>query len=93
MSDTFKKILDGDFKWLMRARIQISFDDAHNDQIKVSPIELHDQVLNNLENRFYEHFEEDRTVKLDVLNGVKDSNGSKSRLNTIRVYRVWFSDL
>ena len=48
----------------MRARIQITFEGNMN----MEPIELHDQVLNNLEYRFYEHFEEDRTATIDSTN-------------------------
>lgn len=63
LSDTFKKILNGNFDWLMRARIEVKFEGQNTH--KTQPIELHDQVLNNLEYRFLEHFEEDRNAKLD----------------------------
>jgi len=62
LSETFKKIFNGDFEWLMRARIQIRFEGQTAD---VEPIELHDQVLNNFENRFHEHYEEDRTASIN----------------------------
>jgi len=62
VTGTFKKIFDGDFDWLMRARIQVSFEGQN---LNVKPIELHEQALNHYENRFYEHFEEDRTAYLE----------------------------
>lgn len=46
----------------MRARIQVSFEGQN---LNVKPIELHEQALNHYENRFYEHFEEDRTAYLE----------------------------
>lgn len=56
---TFEQILKGDFKWLMRARIRISFEGQITE-----PVELHDQFLSNFEHRYYEHVEESRTAKL-----------------------------
>ena len=59
VSKTFDQILKGDFKWLMRARIRISFEGQITE-----PVELHDQFLSNFEHRYYEHVEENRTAKL-----------------------------
>ena len=39
--------------------------EGHN--LSLQPIELHDQVLNNLEHRYVEHIEESRTTKLNNL--------------------------
>ncbi len=58
---SFKKILKGDFSWLMRARISITFDGK---QPQTEPVELHDQFLSNLEHRDHEHVEENRTAIL-----------------------------
>lgn len=66
LEDTFKRLFAGDFTWLMRSRIQVKFEG----QTSIQPIELHDQVLNNLEYRHYEHFEEDRTANLETKSSV-----------------------
>lgn len=45
----------------MRARIRIYLDGQNTE---LEPIELHDQVLNNLEHRYIEHVEENRKTKI-----------------------------
>lgn len=45
----------------MRARIRVSLEGQH---LNLQPIELHDQVLNNLEYRYFEHVEENRQTKI-----------------------------
>ena len=55
----------------MRARIQIRFEGQTAD---VEPIELHDQVLNNYEHRFHEHFEEDRTASINTSSAGSENN-------------------
>lgn len=71
LSDTFRNIFAGNFEWLMRARIQVTFE---GQDLNVQPIELHDQVLNNLEYRFFEHIEENRTANLDANRANKDQS-------------------
>lgn len=53
--------MEGDFRWLMRARVSVNFDGQHP---QLEPVELHDQFLYNLEHRYYEHVEENRTAKI-----------------------------
>lgn len=48
-------------RWLMRTRIRI-FLEGQN--VNLQPIELHDQVLKNLEFRYIEHMEENRVTKI-----------------------------
>lgn len=62
-AQTLDKILRGKFKWLKRARIRITLEGQNLNEV---PIELHDQVLHNLENRYLDHVEEYRTVKLSA---------------------------
>ena len=60
-NQTLDKLLRGDFDWLMKARIRITLEGYNINDV---PIELHDQVLHNLENRYLDHVEEYRAVKL-----------------------------
>lgn len=55
----------------MRARIRIILE-GHN--VHLQPIELHDQVLNNLEYRYIEHIEENRKTKLGVQKNSSQGN-------------------
>jgi len=51
----------------LKTRIRIVLE-GHN--LPLQPIELHDQVLNNLEHRYVEHIEESRTTKLNNLDSL-----------------------
>jgi NAD+ kinase len=70
---TFKKIMDGDFRWLMRARISVNFD---GQSPQAEPVELHDQFLYNLEHRYYEHVEENRTAKIATAKKTSETDSS-----------------
>lgn len=73
---TLEKILGGDFEWLMRARIRIFLE---GDNLNFEPIELHDQVLNNLENRYIDHYEENRNIILET--SELESSNKKKEIN------------
>lgn len=90
LSDTFNKILSGDCKWLMRARIQIEFEGQSEKDMR-EPIELHDQSLNCLEHRNQEHFEEDRLAGIDSNpNGAVNMN--KSELKSYALNEVFIGE-
>lgn len=54
----------------MRARIRVALEGQN---LNLQPIELHDQVLNNLEYRYLEHVEENRKVKIASIKNNTDS--------------------
>lgn len=54
----------------MRARIRVALEGQN---LKLQPIELHDQVLNNLEYRYFEHVEENRQMKIGSNKNTNDS--------------------
>lgn len=66
-------------RWLMRARIRIALEGQN---LNLQPIELHDQVLNNLEFRYFEHVEENRQMKIGSNKNATDS--STKMLNIIQ---------
>ena len=76
---TFKRILNGDFNWVLRTRIKIILEGQN---LNKQPIELHDQTLNRLEHRYVEHFEENRTVRLSSDKVDTSNNKSNSTLIT-----------
>ena len=74
---TFEKLLNGQFKWLMRTRIRIQLEGQN---LHLQPIELHDQVLNNLEHRYIEHVEENRINQI-LPNGTStNESGQETQL-------------
>nr|CAH0107167.1 unnamed protein product [Daphnia galeata] len=63
IKNAIDKLLQGKFRWLFRRRIRVTLI---GDKIYDVPVELHDQQLNQLENRFLEINEDrDETPKLE----------------------------
>lgn len=65
--DALQRLLEGDFCWKWKQRIQVTMSGGHSND---EPIELHDQQLIFPEHRFTEHIAEDEQIRV-----LKPSNG------------------
>ncbi|CAF0716130.1 unnamed protein product [Brachionus calyciflorus] len=88
-SNTLDKLLNGNFNWLSRARIRIYLE---GQSIENQPIELHDQVLNNLEHRYIEHIEENRQIKLNKTQRNANSPVERFRIPTLALNEVFIGE-
>jgi NAD+ kinase len=83
-ADSLGKLLEGDFKWVPRARIRIHLEGQN--LANIQPIELHDQVLNHLEHRYVEHIAENRFTQISKADTTSNNNhGDKSQSKLHRI--------
>jgi hypothetical protein len=82
LKETYFKI-NAYYRWLPRSRIRIYLEGQNLENLQ--PIELHDQVLNQLEHRYIEHVAENRNTQLSKTDNVNLKSNGESASNLYRI--------